>query len=85
MVAAMNERKRLYYVERTLTERFYYDPDEVKTHLIGRPLPFNGCTDEDRIIDLFEDVDGSAYGDRIFSHDANPGVGCELREQWDDE
>jgi hypothetical protein len=79
------ERKRLYIVERTVTERFSYDPDEVMALIASRPLPWSTCSKEDRIIDFFEDVDGSVYGDRVFSSDANPSIGVELVEQWDDE
>lgn len=81
----MTERARVHLVERTITERFYYDPVAVNAELERRDPPWPNASHHDRILDLFEDVDGSQYGDRLFSSDANPSVGCELVERWDDE
>lgn len=82
-------RKRVYILEQTVTERCYYDPDEIqdrfsdewnawlRTHS-GRPFG-------DFVIEMFELHDGSQFGDQVFYNDANPSVGIQLVERWDDE
>jgi hypothetical protein len=80
----VTDRKRVYSVERTLVERFLYDPEELRLSWADRLDAFGGSF-EDFVVDLFEHVDGSQLGDGFFYHDANPSVGIELVERWDDE
>ena len=75
--ATTDERKRVYIVEQTVTERYYYDPIELAQE--------HGITTADEVIEFFELHDGSAYQDRWFHNDANPSVGIDLVERWDDE
>lgn len=79
-------RKRVYQVERTVTERFFYDPDEIKRTFGWAARGFDDDkTFEEFVVAKFEEHDGSQYGDSIFYSDANPQVGIDLIERWDDE
>lgn len=78
------ERKRVYLVEHTVVERYYYDPDEIKMTFGDAWDAYSG-TFEDFVIELFEEHDGSVFHGRFFYNDASPSVYCELSEKWDDE
>lgn len=83
--AESSERKRVYFVERTVTDRFFYDPDEIKREF-GWDLILSADKNfEDFVIETFEQHDGSLYADRFFYNDASTSVGTELVEMWDDE
>lgn len=80
------ERKRVYMVERTLTERYFYDPEDLRVSWADRLDAFDGTfPTEDFVIDLFEHIGGSRLGDGFFYHDASPDVSVVLIERWDNE
>src|SRR5579862_3095307 len=72
-------RKRVYIVEHTITERYYYDPEEIR-QTWGDALDAWEGSFEDFVIDLFEQHDGSVFHGKFFYNDANPSVGVELLE-----
>ncbi len=78
----IGDRKRVYMVKRTLIERCYYDPDEIRREF-GEPI--EGESFEDFVVRVFERFDGSTYGDEFFPGDASPECWTELEERWDDE
>lgn len=80
----MTERKRVYIVERTITERFYYNPEEIRLSF-GDALDAHEGSFDDFVIETFEQIEGCQMGDKFFYHDASPDVGIELIERWDDE
>ena len=84
--ALVEERKRVHIIEHTVTERYYFDPaeiaekfnwDEIKDHYRG--------SFEDFVIETFEQHQGSLFANHWFYDDANPSVGVEIIERWDDE
>lgn len=79
-------RQRVYIIERTVTERFYYDPEEIARDFNWPEIEghYRG-TFEDFVIETFEQHEGSLFANNYFSDDANPSVGHELVERWDDE
>ena len=77
-------RKRVYIVEHTITERYYYDPAQIKSAFGGSWKDYGGSF-EDFVIELFEEHDGSQFHGKFFYNDASPSVGVELVERWDDE
>lgn len=86
----MNEpdkRTRVYIVEQTVIERYFYTPDEIKTTFADAwgDAEARGESFGDFVIGLFEEHDGSVFHGRFFYNDANPSVGVELVERWDDE
>lgn len=76
----MKGAKRLVLVA-TMVER-YYVTDEAVSAVFALPRMIEGEGDrDDALIELFEQHEGSVYCDRLFSHDANPSVWCELIEE----
>ena len=50
-----------------------------------KPHEYEGMKDEDRIVSLFEMLEGSAFGDMIFGSLADDDGWCDLEKRWDDE
>ena len=87
----------LHLLVRTTKETHGYDPDHALDfwhHIapwIPDESPWHGYgeadwkSDEDRIISLFELLEGSMLGDIIFSSHADGDAACELVERMDDE
>lgn len=77
-----DERKRVYTLEQTVTERYYYDPekiaDEYGAEFIAFQAEYPHWTFNDFVIHLFELYDGSQFCDTLFYNDANPSVGLHL-------
>lgn len=48
-------------------------------------VEYDGLTDDDRIVWMFELLDGSQFGDMFFGSLADQDGGCELVKRWDDE
>lgn len=72
----------------THTEEFEYDAEKVLTFLGRNPhlVELYGATsDEDKIIHVFNAVNGSALGDELFSSTASDDFGQELIVRDDDE
>jgi hypothetical protein len=80
----VTDRKRVHILEQTVTERYYYDPEQIRSDFAEA---LDGWTDsfEDFVIETFEQHDGSRFMEHWFYNDANPSVGVELTERWDDE
>lgn len=79
------QRGRVYMIERTVTERFFYDPVEIAREFDWPTNGLPGEKFEDFVIRVFERFDGSIYGDEFFPSDANPDGGIDVIERWDDE
>jgi hypothetical protein len=77
-------RKRVYVVEQTITERYYYDPAEIKLTFGEAWDAYDGSFD-DFVQELFEEHDGSVFHGKFFYNDASPDVSLQLVERWDDE
>lgn len=89
-VVEVGERQRVYVLEQTVTERYYYDPEKLAADFADEYKAWQGWnpptyTWDDFVIYLFEQYDGSQFCDTLFYNDANPSVGAELTEAWDDE
>lgn len=82
--AEVVKRERLYLVEATVTERFYYDPEDLRWNFVRELAAWDGTFD-DWVLSIFEEHYGSQFFDRHFHNDASPEVGNELVERWDDE
>lgn len=50
-----------------------------------KPAEYEGMNDEDRIVLLFELLEGSTFGDMIFGSLADDDGWCDLEKRWDDE
>lgn len=82
-----NDRELVFLIEQTIVKRYYYTPSFLKTHFedAWRECEARGGTFDDFVIDLFQEYDGSVFHGRFFYDDANPSVGYELIERWDDD
>jgi hypothetical protein len=70
-----------HYLIATHTDKLEYDPAAVLAFLARNPdIPLYGATtDDDRIIHVFQAVNGSTYADEhLFSSLAADEYGCEL-------
>lgn len=70
------EPGKRYVLRRTLVENYHIDPLVLIDRFGSHAKPETSF--EDFVIEVFQQVDGSQFGDRFFYFDANPGVGIEL-------
>lgn len=72
-----------HILRRTTTEEFSFDPATIREHFGWKLDEWDG-TYEDFVISLFEEHDGSIFGDRFFYDTTNTDSGLEVIEREDD-